>query len=86
MRLIGCDDTIVGTVGIWSNNMANRFKNLSFNELVEKAEEGMGGNGYMVEASRRIAASTIRLTWVIVLFTATILVLNIFMVFPEWRQ
>ena len=65
--------------------MANEFKGLSFDELVEKADEGMRGNGYIVEAGRRTAASTNRLTVAIAIFTLSILVLNIFMVFPEWK-
>ena len=51
--------------------MANTFTNLSFDELVEKADEGMHGNGPMVEASRRIARSTNILAMVIAAFTAT---------------
>ncbi len=66
--------------------MANKFKKLSFDELVEKADEGMGGNGYMVEANRRIARSTNFLAMVIVAFTAVILVLNILMAFPQLKS
>ncbi len=66
--------------------MANKFTNLSFDELVEKADMGMGGNGYMVEASRRIARSTNILAMVIVAFTAVILVLNILMAFPQLKS
>ena len=66
--------------------MANKFTNLSFDELVEKADIGMGGNGYMVEASRRIARSTDNLAMVIVAFTAVILVLNVLMAFPELKS
>ncbi len=66
--------------------MANKFTNLSFDELVEKADIGMGGNGYMVEASRRIARSTNILAMVIVAFTAVILVLNILMAFPQLKS
>ncbi len=65
--------------------MANKFKNLSFDELVQKADEGMGGNGYMVEASRRMAKSTNLLAVVIAIFTFVILVLNVLVVFPEWK-
>ena len=65
--------------------MTNKFKGLSFDELVEKADEGMSGNGYIVEAGRRTAASTNYLSVIIVIFTLLILVLNIFMVFPEWK-
>ncbi len=66
--------------------MANKFKKLSFDELVEKADEGMGGNGYMVEANRRIARSTDFLAMVIIVFTAVILVLTILMVFPQLKS
>ena len=65
--------------------MANKFKKLSFDELVEQADKGMGGNGYMVEANRRIARSTDFLAWVIIVFTAVILALNILMAFPELK-
>ncbi len=65
--------------------MANTFTNLSFDELVEKADEGMHGNGPMVEASRRIARSTNILAKVIAAFTAVILVLNILMAFPQLK-
>ena len=65
--------------------MANKFTNLSFDELVQEADEGMGGNGYMVEASRRMAKSTNRLAVVIAIFTFVILVLNVLVVFPEWK-
>ncbi len=66
--------------------MANKFTSLSFDELVEKADVGMGGNGYMVEASRRIARSTNILAIVIAVFTAVILVLNILMAFPQLKS
>ena len=66
--------------------MANNFTSLSFDELVEKADAGMGGNGYMVEASRRIARSTNRLAMVIAVFTAVILLLNVLMAFPQLKS
>ncbi len=66
--------------------MANTFTNLSFDDLVEKANEGMAGNGPMVEASRRIARSTNILAIVIAVFTAVILVLNILMAFPQLKS
>jgi hypothetical protein len=66
--------------------MANKFKKLSFDELVEKADEGMGGNGYMVEANRRIAKSTNSLAVAIAILTLVILMLNILMVFPELKS
>ncbi len=65
--------------------MANKFSNLSFDELVEMADEGMRGNGHMVEANRRIAASTNRLAIAIAIFTLIILVLNVFMAFPGFK-
>ncbi len=65
--------------------MANKFTNLSFDDLVETADEGMRGNGPMVEASRRIARSTNYLAIVIAVFTAVILVLNILMAFPQLK-
>ena len=65
--------------------MANKFTNFSFDELVEKADVGMGGNGYMVEANRRIAKSTNRLAVAIFILTAVILALNALMVFPELK-
>jgi hypothetical protein len=66
--------------------MANKFTNLSFDELVEKAHEGMAGNGPMVEASHRIAKSTNLLAVAIFILTAVILVLNVLMVFPELKS
>ena len=65
--------------------MANEFKKLSFDELVERADEGMRGNGHMVEANRRIAKSTNRLAVAIFFLTAVILALNVLMVFPELK-
>ena len=65
--------------------MANNFRKLSFDELVEQADEGMRGNGHMVEANRRIAKSTNFLAIVIAVFTAVILALNILMAFPELK-
>ena len=65
--------------------MANKFKKLSFDELVEKAETGMHGNGYMVEANRRIANSTNFLAVAIAILTLVILLLNVVMVFPELK-
>ena len=65
--------------------MANNFKKLSFDELVEQADEGMRGNGQMVEANRRIAKSTNLLAVAIFVLTAVILVLNVLMVFPELK-
>ena len=75
--------TRLGTVG--SSNMANEFKNLSFDELVERADEGHRGNGHIVEANRRNAKSTNRLAITILIFTAVILLLNFLMVFPELK-
>ncbi len=66
--------------------MANKFKKLSFDDLVEKADEGMGGNGYMVEANRRIARSTNLLAVAIAIFTLVILLLNVLMAFPELKS
>ena len=66
--------------------MANTFSNLSFDELVEKADEGMRGNGSMVEASRRIARSTNRLAIVVIIFTMLILIVNVLMVVPEMAE
>lgn len=62
--------------------MENKFKKLSFDELVFMADEGMRGNGPMVEANRRIAKSTNLLAVAIAIFTLVILLLNVFMVFP----
>ena len=65
--------------------MANKFKKLSFDELVEMADVGLGGNGYMVEANRRISKSTNLLAVAIFILTVVILMLNVLMVFPELK-
>ncbi len=62
--------------------MANTFTKLSFDDLVEEANE----YGPIVEASRRIVSSTNSLAIVIAVFTAVILVVNILMAFPQLKS
>ena len=63
--------------------MANRWRGKTYDELAEEADEGHRGRGAMVEANRRFARSTNRLTLFIAILTMAILLLTVLIVFPD---
>ena len=69
--------------------MANKWRNMSDDELIEEAQAGLRGQGASIEMLRRIALvaqqnTMRRLTWVIGACTALLLVAAGIQIYLQW--